>query len=328
MCVIINRDANVEIEFEKLKSACAVNPDGYGLMFADGGNMTIIRECPDKGNNPDEIARLLENYRSIPVSLHLRYTTVGKTTVDNCHPYITCMRDTDGLDVAFMHNGTLGDFRRDKSDMSDSYHFNEEIVRPLFQRFAKFSSPAEVLNDPLFENILEKYCGSSSVFNLMDGAGNILVINKDRGVQYEGWWASNSYSFNRYHREPEKTTKSNSGWYFNGRYYSRDYAYSDWQDDEPDVTKETKPNTVVVIDKPTNVIKEVTDIPQETPRKSFIEYAGLGSLEECCRLSDEDIEEMIETYPEFAKVLIQDLLYELYNRVSEEVSTNSIAKKA
>jgi hypothetical protein len=310
MCVIINREPNVEISFDKIKSACTVNPHGFGLMFAEDGKLTIIRQFDEKGNDPEEVARLLETYKDHQVSLHLRFMTIGEKSSDNCHPYVTCTKDDDLIDVAFMHNGTLSDFRRDNSRMSDSYHFNEEIVRPLFLRFAHFDPEEPVLKDPLFQSILGKYCGTTSVFNLMDGEGNILVINESRGVKYEGWWASNDYSFNRFHREPDTNGySSNSNWHYNGRYYERDYTYPKTN------------NTVKAL--PSNVVKEVPEIEPPVSRETFIEVAKISSLEEVIKLNEEDIEELIEVYPEYAKLLIQDLILALYNQESDNVTTPS-----
>jgi predicted glutamine amidotransferase len=328
MCVIINRDPNVEIEFEKIKSACAVNPHGFGLMFAEDGALNVIKDFSDKGNDPEKVARLLDDYKDYRVSLHLRYMTVGAKNVDNCHPYWTCTREDDEIDVGFMHNGTLGDFRRKDSNMSDSYHFNEEIIRPLFLRFAAYDLESNVLRDPLFGEILAKYCGTTSVFNLMDSEGNILVINEERGIKKNGWWASNDYSFNRFHRDPPKTSSNTTkgGWYYNGKFYERDYHIDGSVFDKPKSNSTTLPPAV---DKktstPTQVIKEVTDIEPPTSRETFIEVAQLSSIEEVVKFNEDDIEELIETYPEYAKLLIQDLIYALYVKESDNATTSNLA---
>jgi predicted glutamine amidotransferase len=317
MCVIINRQPNVTIEYEKIQSACKVNPDGFGFAFVEDKSIIIIKEFDPKGNDPEKVARLLEDYKDYAVSLHLRFSTVGEKNADNCHPYVTCMKDHDGVDVVFMHNGTLSDFKYKDSRMSDSYHFNEEVVRPLFQRIAAFDTPESALNDPLFKTILTKYAGASSVFNILDSEGNILVINEDKGVKKDGWWASNDYSFNRYHREPAKT-ESKGGWYYNGSYYSRELTYPE-PDDEP-ITKDT-----TVKHLPTNVVKQVPDVVPPKLRETFVEVAKISSLDEVCKLNDEDIEELIEVYPDYAKLLIQDLILALYQKESDNVTVSDRA---
>lgn len=319
MCVIINREANIEIPFDKIRSACHVNPHGFGLMFAEDGKLNIIREFSDKGNDPEKVARLLEDYKAHRLSLHLRYQTVGDKSLDNCHPYIVATQEQDQVDLAFMHNGTLSEFKRQDSTMSDSYHFGQELIRPLFERFAAFDSPETVLWDPLFHAILSKYCGGLSVFNLMDSEGNILVINEERGKKFDGWWASNDYSFNSFHREPIKDTTKGGNWYYNGQYYSREYTYPK-DDDIQDIGKDT-----TVKNLPAKIVKEVPEVSPPTPRESFIEVANLTALEEVCKLNDEDIEELIEVYPEYAKLLIQDLILQLYQKESDVATSYNLA---
>lgn len=312
MCVIINRDPNVEIEYGMIESACKVNPHGFGLMFAEDGKLNIIKEFKDEGNDPERIARLLEDHKDYTISLHLRYQTVGERSLLNCHPFVTCIKGEDDFDLAFMHNGTLSDFKRSDTKMADSYHFNEEIVRPLALRVAAFDTPETVLWDPFLQEVLKKYSGVGSVFSLMDGEGNVLVINEDRGKKFEGWWASNDYSFNRYHREPVKRDDK-SGWYYNGKYYNRDYTYPPKNDPLP-----SKEETKLL---PVNIVKQVPEVEPPTPRQSFVEVAQISDLTEVARLTEEDIEELIEIYPEYAKLLIQDLVLALYEKESAAVTT-------
>lgn len=313
MCVIILRQPNVDIDFEKIKSACIVNPDGWGMVVNDRGKQVVSRHYNPKGNDPEDVARALEEAKNLPVYLHLRYSTAGKKNVDNCHPFLTTMKGDDGISIAFMHNGTVGKFST--TDMCDSYNFNEKIIRPLLKRIMAFSSPEEALADPLLPLILKEYAGSTSVFTLVDQNDKTLVINEDRGKQFDGWWASNSYSFDRTHREPVSQTRGS--WYYN---YKTNKYESIVDDEEPFEKDDVKPSETKKVVKISNQPK---NIPTLEPVETFCEVAKINDLVEVCKLTEDDIDELIYNYPEKAKLLIRDLLFELYNvRISEDSDDN------
>jgi hypothetical protein len=330
MCVIIVRDPGIEIPFAKIESACHVNSDGFGIVIADRGKQEIIKEFNPQGNDPARVARLLEQAKDNPLALHLRFATAGEKSSMNCHPFSTLTQADHGLDVQFMHNGTLSAFTDSKSVMSDSYHFNEKVVRPLLIRSAAFLGTELCLTDPFVFEVLDKYRGASK-FVLFDDKGKSLIIGEADGKQFEGWWASNDYSFDRTHREPWEPTHYKSSYWrgSSGPYgpssskavtvYPPAGSKSSPKEESENYEAEALSAVFAALKHDGANYVEV-EPPQE--RESFVSHCGLDSLEEVCRLEPDDIAEMVENYPEMTKTLIMDLLYELYLRTSEDQETH------
>lgn len=207
MCVIIDRNPNIEINPEKIESACKVNPDGYGISIIDRGKMSTIKKYSSDGNDAKEVIRILEEAKGFRLFTHLRYSTKGNKDEANCHPF-EIFSDGD-YKIMFMHNGTLtsmGDVNR-----SDTREFAEDYLKPMVRAFYEIEGEG-ILIDKNFEKIIEHFRNGGSVFMLYDSNGECLKLGK--GLQHEGWWSSNEYSFNRYHREPQtpfRTTGQGSG---------------------------------------------------------------------------------------------------------------------
>lgn len=219
MCVIIVRNPGIEIDPEKLTSACIVNADGYGISVVDRGKIETFKNYRKDGNDPKEVIKIFEDAKDQQVFAHLRFSTKGIKNLDNCHPF-TILKDGD-FEAHFMHNGTIYEFG--DADRSDSREFAEEILAPTAEAFFKVHG-SEWLDHPAFRRISEKYRPGGSVFTYYDSTGQ--HFSQGTGVQYEGWWASNAYSFNRSHRTPSSnttTTHSNS-WY---NYYNRENREKD-----------------------------------------------------------------------------------------------------
>jgi len=332
MCVIIHRQPNVEIPFDKLKSACIVNGDGWGIAIPDRGKLELRRVYEPKGNDPEKVARILEDAKGQDVFLHLRFKTRGATDLKNVHPFTVSTDKHDGIAVQFMHNGTLSDFGNQAD--CDSKVFAREIVRPLYLAL-RDSFGDQALTNPLFSKIMHKYAGTSSLFALVDSKGNHLIVNKDRGVQHDGWWSSNQYSFDRTHREPT---------------YSSSYYQSKWVGTGRSLQKEaetTAGTAVGPVGRPDTVVKEATSptpfgpakgsipevtgntatkriiprgsLPKPTARQTFCEVADIVTLEECSLMTTENIKELISEYPDHAALLIMDLLVELYDASFDDV---------
>lgn len=205
MCLIIKRDPGFEIPFDKFKSAIHVNPDGYGLSFPDENGKLVTIRNPERPDAEALYRTINEDLIDRDLLIHLRYTTVGKTNLRNAHPFPILEKATDGIDIRMAHNGTLYDYKKlAGEDESDTRAFVKHYVRPLFKRMAKAMPPEQLLSDPFLKQLLEGQLTSSSVLTLIDGNGQSLVCNAEGngGKQEDGWYYSNSYSFDRTHREP------------------------------------------------------------------------------------------------------------------------------
>lgn len=331
MCVIIHRQPNVDIPFDKLTSACLVNADGWGIAIPDRGKLELRRVYDPKGNDPEKVAKVLEEAKRQDVFLHLRFKTRGATDLKNVHPFTVTNRKSDGIDVQFMHNGTLSDFGNQAD--CDSKVFAREIVRPLYSAL-RDTMGDKALTSPLFSKIMHKYAGPSSLFAIVDSKGNHLIVNKDKGFQHDGWWSSNEYSFNRTHREPTYSTYYQSKWIDHGRSVQKAETTAGTATAAAVGRSDTvvKEDTTTPFGPTRGTIPEVTgtdhttkrivakgELPKPSPRQTFCEVAGIAALEECSLMSADNIKELVTDYPEHAALLIMDLLAELYDAKIEGV---------
>ena len=293
MCVIIHKPKNVTIPFDKLQSAATRNRDGYGFLFSDTNNLESIRNFDPKGNDPEEIAKTLEELHDIDTLLHMRYATAGAKDLDNCHPFELMTKHKDGLDVAFMHNGTIHDFNN-YGDESDSISFVNLILRPLFERSTGLYSDPTILDlteDDLNGMIISKYAGATNVFTFMDGRGNIAYFNKSKGKEFdEGWWASNNSYFSPVSKHTP--TKSHSpvvaGYTFRPKH-------------EQKTEKKTSNGGE----------REYSDIVAE-PRETTLELFGFDNVRELQIFDYDEVLEIVTERPDIGTTIIMDLLYELY----------------
>ena len=278
MCLIIERQPNFEIPFDKFESAVLNNPHGYGLSYPDQDGKLITLRSAEKPN-VDSLYRLVnEELIDQKLMVHLRYTTVGKTILRNSHPFPVLERGEDGVDLRMAHNGTLGKYRpTDKANSeSDTRVFVREFVRPLFKRLSRGMDAKEILQDSFTKKILEDQLTGASVLTFLDGDGNSLICNAfgNGGKQEADWYYSNVYSFNPKHRVKEPAPiVANTG------------------------VASKKKGTTGVAFKDSNVPK-------------FTEKFGLKSIKDTFNLSDETISE-IASDPEVSELLIKELLFEL-----------------
>lgn len=272
MCLIIQRKPNFEISYPKFEAAVLNNPDGYGLSFPDDKGLTVLRSAikPD----PEKLYRLInEELFDKELMIHLRYTTVGDTNLRNSHPFPILEKKTDGVDLRMAHNGTLSKFRtRASKGESDTRCFVREFVRPLFKRLVRGYDTTDILNDKFVKELLEDQLTKSSVLTFLDSEGNSLICNPtgNGGKEEEGWYYSNTYSFNKDHRFPKK------------------------------------PATVTRIGSPSST-KTTGGTVADTNTRLFTERFGIKNKLDLGLLTDETIEEIVKA-GEPAVLLIKELL--------------------
>lgn len=342
MCVIIKREPNIVIPTEKIISACHVNPDGYGFSVVDRGKIETIKVQQPGGNESDQVLKLLEDAKDHDVYLHLRYTTAGKTNEANCHPFKAFAGDN--FEVQFMHNGTLSKFSKGTDhDHSDTWHFNEEFLKPLLLRFYEIDG-AGVLENPLLKTILDEFRGGSA-FMLYDNEGNHLAVENTACKQWEGWWSSNEYSFNRTHRDPPKPVSYGYHEYDDDYSYGRrSYGHRTYspaatttkvetkKEDTPVDRKETATDIAtkaeckqvgyaVMQAKKQGVLPRKLTPPDE--RATFQEMAYLDDLKDIMVMTESDIYDLVAEMPLGATALIMDLIHELYVKTEEQKRTEA-----
>jgi len=301
MCVIIHREPNVIIPEDKIVSACVTNPDGFGLSVLNDDRLETFKFKEEGGNNPKDVLKALEDAKDKHVYLHLRYTTAGKTNELNCHPFQVFKGDN--YEVQFMHNGTLGAFSKGRDhDHSDTWHFNEEILKPTIRAFYEVEG-AGVLLSPVVKAILSEFKGGS-VFYLYDNEGNKLRLENSACKQFEGWWASNEYSFNRHHRLPytadTPTHKGTACAVKNTNVYKG--------------ASFPLPASNIAVEEAKKLKVSMSTLTPPKDRLTFLDMANLDELSEVSCLTEEEIFCICDEYPIQATALIMDLIYEMYQK--------------
>jgi hypothetical protein len=164
-----------------IQSAVYFNPDGIGLSYAVDGKAVI--EKTTKGYN-DIIDKALDLYRNTtnPFVLHLRYNTVGHNSKANTHPFQI------SKSVTMVHNKTLW-IEPPHLAWSDS-----RTVAELLRRMCK--ADREFFGSPLFYSFIEHLAGEDNRFVFLDAERNSLTyVNEHLGVDVDGIWFSNTYSW-------------------------------------------------------------------------------------------------------------------------------------
>lgn len=294
MCLIIRRPPKIKPHFDQFKTAILNNPHGWGMSVALGdGSLKTLRthEEPD----PEKLYRLFtEEWGDLPALLHLRYTTAGATVLRNSHPFPILEKNQDGVDLRMCHNGTLYSYKPNTGDESDTRVFVRNFVRPLFKRLIRGMDCEEILKDQWVRDLLDSELTSLSVLSFIDGFGNTLDVNpKGNGGNYteNGIFFSNKYSFDPEHRKPKKhsvvgfpKTNGNAG-----------------------SNTTTTTGTVNHTDGPRHA--------KDTKVQKYTEKFDLTHIEELLETSDETIDFLVDESPDDAKLLIKELLFELYREV-------------
>jgi hypothetical protein len=224
MCIAI---LNTEGKLSKktIKNCWQSNGDGAGLAYVEQGKVKIHKEMKSVDKLYQFYSKLRDENKG-NIILHFRIATHGRVDETNCHPF----RVNDRL--AFIHNGIISQTSKVKSDFSDTYHFNEDILKKLPHNFLSSVGIRELLADYI----------SHSKLVFLDGSDNAYIINEQFGHWDGGnWYSNSSYKDKTYDSNPltnglgsKSKTKTKSYGYNYG--YSYDYGYDAW-----DTEYETKP---------------------------------------------------------------------------------------
>lgn len=350
MCVIIHRQAGKDVPFEMLKNAVLRNRDGFGLITHLGsGELDVRHEFNPKGNDPEFIQSLMLDAKDYPVSLHLRFSTAGEKSKENCHPFKVGSKDIIGRDVYFFHNGTMSQFQT-RTGPSDSNLFAQAIVQHAV-KMAVDAYGEDWAKSPSLEQILSYYAGTYSVFTLVDSFEGHMVINRDLGKTFDGWWASNNSYFHapstytyapatvgggaKGTANPPKTSGVTNGAKTTSSSVATTPTASTtkptdltqcllpWAEDDGD--GETQVTEAALLRREAKKIRSFLELytGKDGPSNGFImfksigvekfrELAGIDSLYDLVSLDPDDIDDIVDQFPRMASMLISDLLQELY----------------
>ena len=178
MCLIIHKPRDATIPPDLLTAALALNPDGWGLMGFDPDGQVLIERhgATDAAMVKDSVA----GHAGSELVLHLRQRTRGAIGLANAHPF----KVDEGLHL--MHNGTVHIAQREAAH-SDTWHFVNDVLRPLHLRYPGLTS------DEHFLALLEFAIKPDNKIALLDErAKRIVILNRWHGVEFEGLWLSNT----------------------------------------------------------------------------------------------------------------------------------------
>jgi hypothetical protein len=311
MCQIILRKPHFEIPYEKFESAILTNPDGSGYSFDDGsGKLTTIKSVTQP--DPAALYRTInEDLIDSSILLHLRFNTAGDTNWRNAHPFSVLEQKTDGIDLRMAHNGTIHSYKtKAVGTESDTRSFVKFFVRPLFKRLIKGNDIDNILTDPFVGELLKDKIPAGSVLTFLDGMGNSLIINEtgNGGKQEEEWYYSNTYSFNKTHRDPKPYQHTNLG--FKGRQYGG-YG-SPLIDDEADIWGVMGGYSSPVKSYQSNVSPLYsTEITEKDSQVLEFTAAYGVTIEQILSMSDGTISAIVTEEPAEATSLVKELLYNI-----------------
>jgi hypothetical protein len=176
MCIAIYKPKNKLISEATLAQCFKANDDGAGFLIAKDKKLIM-----KKGFFTfDEFYGAWKKYENEQALIHFRIKTHGDLTKDNCHPFMV----NSGL--GFIHNGVIAGFGKD--NMSDTNHFNNEILRPLVAKYGN-----QILFEPGIKTLIENKIGYSKLA-FLDRHGNVNLFNESKGVwDNEVWYSNSSY---------------------------------------------------------------------------------------------------------------------------------------
>lgn len=189
MCLIIASPEGSAVSPDILETAYDNNPDGWGVMFARNGAVTVRR-----GLTLSKLKLAYQEAAEHPHVVHTRWATHGAVNTNNCHPFRINRR------LFMAHNGVL-DIKCDNPAMSDTWHFAREL------RLANVTE--RDITSKSFSAAIGRQIGRRNKLTFLAASGALTIINESSGLWRKGIWFSNEDSLIRrktYHYTPSKIT--------------------------------------------------------------------------------------------------------------------------
>mgnify|MGYP000709909602 CR=1 FL=1 len=209
MCLLIELNADTRFTDTFLDGVFKRNSDGIGVMWAEDGVLHYYKALPKDAEEARGIFR--EYAEGKHCCVHYRMRTHGDIDLTNCHPYPIAGFDNDNaampmllmhndnaaMPMLLMHNGVLSTGNSADASKSDTWHYINDYVKPTLA-----AHPDLMTNAP-YMKMMSAHIGNNNKFAIMDAAGNVAVLNRQAGVEYEGSWLSNTYAWDYYGLHPK-----------------------------------------------------------------------------------------------------------------------------
>ena len=177
MCIAIANKKNKPLSDQEIINCWENNSDGAGILYKQNGKLKIFKEM-------NSVDKYLKKYKKLITQsncvLHFRISTHGGVNEKNCHPFFVNHK------LGFAHNGVISGYGTKVKDQSDTYSFNQFILKKLPEGFQNNEAICEMLSDVI---------GYSKLV-FMDIDENFTIINPQKGKwdeEKENWYSNDSY---------------------------------------------------------------------------------------------------------------------------------------
>lgn len=194
MCIIIAKPAGVELPaLSTLETCWENNPDGAGLMWADGEAVNVRKGFMTW----DDFAEALDDAGDLTdraAVLHFRITTHGGTRPECCHPFPVSSELDDlralslAVPLACAHNGIISGMETEPG-ISDTMAYIRDVLAPLSR-----AVPSIIYNDDALDAVRATL---GSKMALLDASGELVTLGafeEVNGVLF----SNNSYAAPRW----------------------------------------------------------------------------------------------------------------------------------
>jgi predicted glutamine amidotransferase len=177
MCIAILNTKGTTLKKDILRNCWENNGDGAGLLYiTDDKKLETFKEMKSFDSFYDKYIEVRKKYGKRNIVLHFRISTHGKINETNCHPFLV------DDNVGFVHNGMIYSVPT-STDYSDTYMFNELILKNLKQGFE---------NEDAILDMLADYIGNGSKLIFLNKNNEWSIVNESAGHWHLGCWFSNT----------------------------------------------------------------------------------------------------------------------------------------
>ena len=186
MCLLISKPADTVFDEDDIKDFYSYNPDGLGIMYAEGGVLYAFKILPDTAKQAVDFYNKHAIGRDCVI--HFRQRTHGEVDLANCHPY-EVFGDGSTLPVYVAHNGILPTADEHNDAMSDTWHYIQDYI------ITTTKDIPEMLFNPKFVEMLGAHIGVGNKLIFVSSDGEMSIVNKKSFTPYKGALMSNTYAW-------------------------------------------------------------------------------------------------------------------------------------
>lgn len=191
MCIAIFKPRKTQPDWSAYQSSYDNNPDGWGFAAARNGKL-IVRKGVSSFRT---FKKKFYEFRHCPALVHFRIRTSGDINDKNCHPFLI------DQDLAVIHNGILDLKCNINKNMSDTWHFVRQVLRPLNESDQSFPWNLGL------SFLGEQFLGTGNKMVFLRSTGEHTIWNGDSGhyASDKHWYSNYSYTYGNRHTGKPKT---------------------------------------------------------------------------------------------------------------------------